>query len=136
MWTNLVIFFNSSPVKAHNIREHAKTDQVLSNLLRCCELGWPTSLPEGDASLMPFFVNVMNYLSIEAGCILWGSTVVIPSCDRPTLQSELHEGHVGASRMKELARSYLWWPNLDGELENFYTFLCRMFAEPKKSTQG
>ena len=53
---------------------------------------------------MPFF-RERNELTIEAGCILWGSRVVIPSCDRPTLLSELHEGHVGASRLKELARS-------------------------------
>ena len=116
-WTNLVNFFDSSPVKAHSIREHTRTDPVLSKVLRCCELGWPTVLPEGDTSLMPFF-RKRNELTIEAGCILWGSRVVIPSCDRPTLLSELHEGHVGASRMKELARNYLWWPNLDGELEN------------------
>ena len=66
---------------------------------------------------MPF-LHKRNELTIEVGCILWGSRVVIPSFDRPSLLSELHEGYVGASRMKELARSYLWWPNLNGELEN------------------
>ena len=55
--------------------EHTRTDQVLPKVLRCCELDWPTSLPEGGVSLMAFF-RKRNELTIEARCILWGSRVV------------------------------------------------------------
>ena len=33
------------------------------------------------------------------------------------VKNEFHEGHLGSQRMKALARSYVWWPNMDAELE-------------------
>ena len=30
---------------------------------------------------------------------------------------ELHDGHLDVVKMKALARSYIWWPNISGRLE-------------------
>ena len=36
---------------------------------------------------------------------------------RQEVLHELHLAHPGISRMKSLARSYVWWPTMDRELE-------------------
>ena len=51
---------------------------------------------------------------LVAGCILLGSHVIIPSAGRQKILELLHLGH---PRMKELTRSFVWWPGMDSDLE-------------------
>ncbi|XP_060108066.1 LOW QUALITY PROTEIN: uncharacterized protein K02A2.6-like, partial [Heteronotia binoei] len=53
------------------------------------------------------------------GCLLWGSRVVVPPPLQKRVLESLHETHPGIVRMKALARSYVWWPGMDGEIENW-----------------
>ena len=49
-------------------------------------------------------------LSIQHGCILWGVRVIVPPPGRSIVLDQLHEAHPGITRMKQLARSFVWWP--------------------------
>ena len=42
--------------------------------------------------------------------MMWGIRVVVPAKLQERVLLELHVGHPGASKMKAVARSYLWWP--------------------------
>ena len=55
-------------------------------------------------------------LSVEQGCLLRGTRVIIPAIGRKAVMDVLHEGHPGGTRMKALARSL--WPGIDKDLES------------------
>ena len=51
---------------------------------------------------------------------------------RQAIQKELHDTHPGCSKMKSLARCYVWWPKMDSDIEDTVKH-CQVCQESRLS---
>lgn len=71
--------------------------------------------------------SMTSRLIIAVSC---GVTVVIPSKLRQRVLEALHVGHLGIIKMKVLARSYIWWPNMEAAISS-WVGSCRVCLESR-----
>ena len=114
-FTYLNMIYEDVPIlEPKLVLKETSEDKLLRKIITFVRSGWPKKINEEN--LKPFW-NRRNELSIENDCLMWGYRLVIPSKLQQMLLKELHIGHQGIVRTKALARSYVWWPNIDQQIE-------------------
>ena len=102
------------PVTAMQLRAATRCDPILSRVLRYAKHGWPHQVSD---VFKPYHTR-QNELALENGCVMWGVRVIVPKKLQEQVLHELHRSHPGIARMKTLARSHVWWPKLDQDIES------------------
>ncbi|GFW25271.1 uncharacterized protein K02A2.6 [Trichonephila clavipes] len=92
------------PVTSKELRQETSKDIELGPLLRA--LREVKDLQGREAQY-----------TIEDGCIMYGQRVCIPRKFRKNVLEELHVGHLGIVKMKAIARSFVYWKNIDNDIE-------------------
>ena len=103
------------PTKPGILVSETSRDPILSAVLRYVREGRPHQLESEDLAQ---FRKLESSLSAQNGCLFHGTRVVIPSSLQDQVLHLLHLGHFGMQRMKQLARSAVYWPRIDSAIED------------------
>ncbi|XP_011688809.1 PREDICTED: uncharacterized protein K02A2.6-like [Wasmannia auropunctata] len=120
----------SEILNAGEIARESKSDKTLSRVIRYVRNGWPKA-DELSGEERNLYAK-REELSVDKGCVLWGYRVVVPEKFRGSVLRELHASHFGIVKIKMIARSYVWWPNIDSEIENMVA-ACTVCVRERKT---
>ena len=106
---------DSDFVSCHDVKLHTDCDPDLVTLKQYIRTGFPERI--SNANLTKFKAYVPE-LTITKGCIMFRHRVFIPPSLRKQVLNVLHENHPGVVSMKALARSVIWYPGMDSDIES------------------
>ena len=107
-------YVNGMPISVKDIASETKKDPTLAKVLQHTLNGWPSYTD--DPKLKPYFQR-KEEITVECGVLQWGVRVIVPDKFKKRLLNEIHEGHQGINKTKAIARSYIYWPSLDKDIE-------------------
>nr|XP_037291669.1 uncharacterized protein K02A2.6-like [Rhipicephalus microplus] len=108
------------------LAEATAADPDLRTVLRCLRNG-----EELQGCLKPF----SSELTEVQGIVLKGTKVIIPKAMRAKILGRIHEGHLGINKCKARARRLVFWPGLNGGIENLVKncAVCQKYAYRQQS---
>ncbi len=111
----LIKKLDALPVCSSDIRKETRADPILCRVKEVVSTGLFPPTKDSENLLKPYLTR--EEFSLMQDCLMWGQRVIVPPNLRQRVLEDLHTGHPGVVKMKALAHSYIWWPNIDSQIE-------------------
>lgn len=98
------------------IARETRRDPILSKVCMWVLDGFPKNRPDNLQPDLIAYWNRRDTLNLELDCLTWGNRVIIPSNLRNRVLDLVHASHIGTAGMKAVARSFIYWPGLDQDI--------------------
>ncbi|CAL4058723.1 unnamed protein product, partial [Meganyctiphanes norvegica] len=102
------------PLSVKDVAKATREDKVYGKLLSTVRSG---QIDKSDLDIKPF-ISLFENLHVEQGVVFHGTRIVVPTRQQKRLLDELHMTHMGIVKMKEVAREYFWWPQINKQIED------------------
>ena len=106
-----------------------ESDMSLQHVKKLTNEGRPTNLNNVPEPARPFW-KICDELHIADGLIFSGERLVVPQVMNKVALQVIHEGHMGIEKCKQRARSCLYWPSMNTDVENLVNGceVCNKFS--------
>jgi len=116
------------------IREECVRDEEIQYLREYLHNGFPQDNYKLSGNLRQYRA-LANELYEQDGLILYNNRIVIPTGMQKDILFRIHEGHLGMHKCKALARTAVFWPGINQDIENTVGRCptCNMFRSRQTS---
>lgn len=114
------MIIESIPVKScrlEEIKKETENDREFDLLKKYIIDGWPDNIEKVPNSLRDY-CTFKEELFVYDDLIFKNNCVVIPMSMRQNMLEQLHYNHLGVEKCKARARSCIFWPHMNKEIEN------------------
>lgn len=103
------------------IRTHTAKDEVFQLIKTYIHSGWNRV----DGRCNPFVKN-KDSLAFHEGLLMMGDRIAVPRSLQELVLNKIHEGHLGISKCRGLAKVTVWWPGINKDIEQKVTdcYVC------------
>ncbi|RYE25774.1 MAG: hypothetical protein EOP45_04445 [Sphingobacteriaceae bacterium] len=108
---------NITDERKEDFKKALQEDKCLSELKKVLLNGWPTDKKPLNEEVKSYWKH-RNDLILDDDLIFLNDRVIVPVRLRANILSQLHASHQGIEKTKKRARSIVYWPGIDGAIED------------------
>ena len=101
------------PMTRVEIKRETQRDTMIQKVSKFFRHAWTSDL----TGYLQQFKQRRDSLSVIDEYLMFADRVVVPTKLRKAVLKQLHSGYPGINRMKAIARSVVYWPNDDSDIE-------------------